>query len=80
MYDTVELIRKHKLRFASPPLIDQGDADEWLEKNLKPEDLVEACAETGQEINLRYQKVWPASRIQALCIHWFILLVCYPNF
>ncbi|VDM36072.1 unnamed protein product [Hydatigera taeniaeformis] len=56
MYDTVELIRKHKMHFALPPLVDQGDADEWLEENLKPEELVKACAETGQEINLRYQK------------------------
>lgn len=56
VYDTVELIKKHKMRFATPPLIDQGDADEWLEKNLKPEDLVKACAETDQGINLRYHK------------------------
>lgn len=45
------------MRFASPPLVDQGDADEWLEKNLKPDELAKACAETGQGINLRYQKV-----------------------
>lgn len=57
MYDTVELIRKHGKRFASPPLIDQGDEDEWLHKNLKPELLAQVCAEVGQEITLRYQKV-----------------------
>ncbi|VDD76693.1 unnamed protein product [Mesocestoides corti] len=57
MYDAVELIAKHKKRFAIPPLIDQGDVDEWLELNLKPADLTKACADTGQEINMRYQKV-----------------------
>ncbi|VUZ54798.1 unnamed protein product [Hymenolepis diminuta] len=56
MYDTVELIKKHGKRFASPPLIDQGDEDEWLHKNLKPELLAQVCAEVGQEIILRYQK------------------------
>ncbi len=57
MYDAVELISKHKKRFARPPLVDQGDVDEWLEKNLKPGDLEKACAEAGQEITIRYQKV-----------------------
>ncbi|KAM3185590.1 hypothetical protein ACTXT7_006044 [Hymenolepis weldensis] len=56
MYDTVELITKHGKRFASPPLVDQGDADEWMETSLKPDHLAKACADAGQEINLRYQK------------------------
>ncbi|VDO03185.1 unnamed protein product [Rodentolepis nana] len=56
MYDTVALVKKHGMRFASPPLIDQGDEDEWLHTNLKPELLAQACAEVGQEINMRYQK------------------------
>ncbi|KAM7541802.1 hypothetical protein Aperf_G00000009930 [Anoplocephala perfoliata] len=56
MYDTVELLRKHKKRFAIPPLIDQGDADEALDRSLKPDELLKACAEVGQKINLRYQK------------------------
>ncbi|KAM7542129.1 hypothetical protein Aperf_G00000009749 [Anoplocephala perfoliata] len=56
VYDTVELLRKHKKRFAIPPLIDQGDADEFLPKDLMLEDLINACTEVGQEIKLRYQK------------------------
>lgn len=57
MYDTVELITKYGKRFASPPLVDQGDADEWMETSLKPDHLAKACTDAGQEINLRYQKV-----------------------
>ncbi|KAM7542922.1 hypothetical protein Aperf_G00000009776 [Anoplocephala perfoliata] len=56
MYDTVELLRKHGKRFTIPPLIDQGDADMFIEKDLMPNELAKACAEVGQEINLRYQK------------------------
>lgn len=56
-YDCVELLKKHGKRFEVPPLVDQGDADEWMESNLKPDHLAEACAEIGQEIVIRYQKV-----------------------
>ncbi|KAM7541700.1 hypothetical protein Aperf_G00000009805 [Anoplocephala perfoliata] len=56
IYDTVELLRKHGKRFTIPPLIDQGDADVFIEKDLMPNELAKACVEVGQEINLRYQK------------------------
>ncbi|VDM05181.1 unnamed protein product [Schistocephalus solidus] len=56
MYDAVELIIKHKKRFARTPLIDQGDQDEWLEKQLMPSDLEKVCAAVGQDLTLRYQK------------------------
>lgn len=57
MYDACELITEHKHRFARPPLIDLGDADEFLEVNLRPKDLETACINTNQEITIRYQKV-----------------------
>ncbi|KAM7542425.1 hypothetical protein Aperf_G00000009953 [Anoplocephala perfoliata] len=43
----VELLRKHKKRFAVPrcSLIDQGDADQFLETHLMPNELAMACAE-----------------------------------
>ncbi|KAM7543207.1 hypothetical protein Aperf_G00000009987 [Anoplocephala perfoliata] len=56
MYDAVELLKKHKKRFAIPPLIDQGDADAVISNDLMPWELIKACAEVNQEINLRYQK------------------------
>jgi S-formylglutathione hydrolase len=50
-HDTVELLRDH--RFPSPPLIDQGLADKFLERELKPELLEAAAAQAGQAITLR---------------------------
>lgn len=52
-YDTVELIQAgHR---APPLLVDQGDADEFLAGQLKPELLQTACKEAGVaiELNLR---------------------------
>jgi S-formylglutathione hydrolase len=36
-------------------LIDQGDADEFLADQLKPEIFAKACSEAGQELRLRMQ-------------------------
>ena len=36
-------------------LVDQGDADEFLERELRPELLREACAAAGHPIELRLQ-------------------------
>ena len=52
-YDASELVRKRPSR--SKILIDQGTADEFLEVQLKPDLLVEACEETGQHFELRMQ-------------------------
>jgi len=41
--------------WASPVLVDQGDADPFLEEQLKPELLQEACAEAGVELECRIQ-------------------------
>lgn len=36
-----------------PPLVDQGEADAFLESQLRPERLEEACRNAGQELRLR---------------------------
>lgn len=36
-------------------LVDQGEADDFLEKELQPERLAEACAEAGIDLTLRLQ-------------------------
>ncbi len=36
-------------------LIDQGDADNFLEQQLKPDLFAEACADVGQQLTLRMQ-------------------------
>lgn len=53
MHDACELVRGggHPSRI----LIDQGDADGFLEEQLKTHLLEEACAEAGQEATIRMQ-------------------------
>ena len=52
-WDTVELIRQ--AREPLPLLVDQGDADEFLHGQLKPELLQAAAAEAGHPLTLRMQ-------------------------
>ena len=52
-YDASELVRKRPSR--AKILIDQGSADEFLEVQLKPDLLVEACEVAGQHFELRMQ-------------------------
>ena len=52
-YDACELVRKRP--FPGSILIDQGEADQFLEKQLKPELFEQACAEAGQQLVLRRQ-------------------------
>ncbi len=52
-YDASELVRERPSR--AKILIDQGSADEFLEVQLKPDLLVEACEEAGQHFELRMQ-------------------------
>lgn len=51
-YDTVELIQSGK-KITGTILVDQGKADDFLDEQLKPELLQRACAENGQDLNLR---------------------------
>ena len=53
VWDTVELIRQ--AREPLPLLVDQGDADEFLQGQLKPELLQAAAAEAGHPLTLRMQ-------------------------
>lgn len=52
-YDAVELIKNGAEKI--PLLIDQGDADDFLQQQLKPELLQAACAEHGFDLTLRMQ-------------------------
>ncbi|UOV00342.1 S-formylglutathione hydrolase [Pseudoxanthomonas mexicana] len=52
-WDTVELIRQPREQL--PLLVDQGDADEFLQDQLKPELLQAAAAEAGHPLTLRLQ-------------------------
>jgi len=54
-YDATELIKSGH-RFENSILIDQGTADEFLEKNLKPQNFVKVCGEANLEVNLRMQE------------------------
>lgn len=53
-YDTVELISQAKERL--PLLVDQGTADEFLEKELKPQLLKEACEKHNHPLELNLRK------------------------
>lgn len=52
-WDTVELVRQAREQL--PLLVDQGDADEFLQGQLKPELLQAAAAEVGHRLTLRLQ-------------------------
>jgi S-formylglutathione hydrolase len=52
-YDTTELLRAAPERL--PLLVDQGDADNFLAEQLRPELLRAACEEAGHPLTLRIQ-------------------------
>ncbi|MEZ5529514.1 MAG: S-formylglutathione hydrolase [Porticoccaceae bacterium] len=52
-YDSCELIRQADQHI--PMLVDQGDADNFLREQLKPELLQQAAQETGYPLELRIQ-------------------------
>ncbi|MEN1961349.1 S-formylglutathione hydrolase [Luteimonas sp. MJ246] len=52
-YDTVELVKTAKERL--PLLVDQGDADEFLDNQLRPRLLQAACEAAGHPLTLRMQ-------------------------
>jgi len=53
-YDACELLAAGR-RFAGEILVDQGEADQFLKVNLRPELLAEACKTAGQPLKLRLQ-------------------------
>ena len=50
-YDACELVRERT--FGGEILIDQGEADKFLAEQLRPELFDQACAESGQALQLR---------------------------
>ncbi|MCW8807503.1 MAG: S-formylglutathione hydrolase [Rhodanobacter sp.] len=50
-YDACELVRRQT--FPGTILIDQGEADKFLDGQLRPELFDQACAESGQALSLR---------------------------
>lgn len=62
-YDACELVRRQT--FPGTILIDQGEADPFLDKQLKPELFDQACAEAGQSLLLRRHAGYDHS-------YWFI--------
>ena len=62
-YDACELVRQRT--FPGTILIDQGEADQFLEAQLKPELFDQACAEAGQPLLLRRHPGYDHS-------YWFI--------
>lgn len=50
-YDATELVKER--RVPSTILVDQGTADKFLERELRPELFREACAASGQPLELR---------------------------
>ncbi len=51
-HDATELVKQGR-RFEGGPLIDQGTADKFLERELRPELFEAACREAGQPLTLR---------------------------
>lgn len=54
-WDASELVRRSASRLPTP-LVDQGTQDKFLEAQLRPEILRDACASVGQTLNLRMQE------------------------
>ena len=52
-YDSCELLRSTTNQL--PALVDQGDADDFLQEQLKTELLEKAAEESGYPIDIRYQ-------------------------
>ena len=53
-YDACELLRQGR-RFGGEILVDQGDADQFLNDTLHPEWFEQACSDAGQPLRLRMQ-------------------------
>ncbi len=54
-YDACALLAHTQMQMPTPILIDQGEGDEFLSGQLKPELLEAACARSGQALTLRRQ-------------------------
>ncbi|MBN8735755.1 MAG: S-formylglutathione hydrolase [Xanthomonadales bacterium] len=63
-HDACELLRAGA-RFDGTILVDQGEDDPYLQEQLRPELLEQACRETGQSLELRMQPGYDHS-------YWFV--------
>jgi S-formylglutathione hydrolase len=55
-HDASELVRERPFADGRTILVDQGTADEFLDEQLYPERLEEACREAGQSLELRWRE------------------------
>jgi len=55
-HDASELVRKQPFPDGRTILVDQGDADEFLDEQLSPGVFESACAEAGQPLDLRWRE------------------------
>ena len=55
-HDASELVRERPFADGRPILVDQGTADQFLEEQLYPEVLEDACREIGQPLALRWHE------------------------
>ncbi len=55
-YDTVALIESKSYHRQLPLLVDQGDADQFLQEQLKTELLINACNSTNYPAKIRFQQ------------------------
>ena len=55
-HDTSELLRERPFEDGRTILVDQGTADEFLDEQLYPNVLEEACAQVGQPLTLRWRE------------------------
>jgi len=55
-HDATELMRRRPFPDGRAILVDQGDADEFLEEQLSPGVFEEACREAGQPLTMRWRE------------------------
>lgn len=60
-YDSCELIQQSAAEYQLPVLIDQGDSDDFLAEQLKPQNLIKAAANADYPIQIRMQNAYDHS-------------------
>ena len=60
-YDSCELIQQSDAEYQLPVLIDQGDSDDFLAEQLKPQNLTKAAANADYPIQIRMQDAYDHS-------------------
>lgn len=60
-YDSCELIQKPDAEYQLPVLIDQGDSDDFLAEQLKPQNLIKAAENADYPIQIRMQNAYDHS-------------------